>query len=185
MTARGFRVAGAFEIAVGEQNRRLAPIRLEPDAISRQHVRAIEKIRDPAKALGLALGAIGGAGAIKAHQLGVGCGIEARLDLEPEGALRRVRKHELRGARLEASGVERLTVEFRGYENEFVAVEGEAGAGPAGRIGSDRQGRNKARRVAVKRYIQIDRVDEEIRDAIIDEANGLSDRSAHGRGLSE
>ena len=181
VTACGFRLARAFEIAVGEQNRRLAAIRFEPDAIGRQHVRTIEEIRDPAKALGLALGAVGGAGTIKAHQLGVGRGIEARLDPEHEGPLRRAGKQELRGARLEASRFQRPTVEFRGYENKVVAIKGEGNVGAAGRIGSDRQGRDDARRVAVERYVKVDRVDEEIRDTIIDEANGLPDRSAHGR----
>jgi len=36
--------------------------------------------------------------------------------------------------------------------------------------------------MAIERNIEFDRVDEVVRDAIIDETNGLTDRCAHGRG---
>ena len=109
-------VARAFEIAVGEQNRRLGAIRLQTHAIGREHVRPVEEIGDAAEPLGLALRAIGGAGAKEPHELGVGRRIEARLDLELEWALRRPRKQELRRARLEIGAVERRAVQFGGNE---------------------------------------------------------------------
>ena len=59
VAARDVRFARGFEIAVGEQHRRLGPIRFQPHAIGREHVRPIEKIGDAAKPLRLALGAIG------------------------------------------------------------------------------------------------------------------------------
>ena len=37
----------------------------------------------------------------------------------------------------------------------------------------------------VERYVEFDVVDEIVRDAIVAEANGLSDRCAHGRALSK
>ena len=97
----GVGVARAFEIAVGEQNRGLGAIRLQPHAIGREDVRPVEEIGDAAEALGLALGAIGRAGTVEAHQLGVGRRIEPGLDLEPERAPGRVRQHELRRASLQ------------------------------------------------------------------------------------
>ena len=77
--------------------------------------------------------------------------------------------------------LERLAVQLRGNENEFIAVEREVGVGAAGRIAPDRQGRFDASCVAVERYVQIDGVDEKIRGTIVNEANGLPDRGAHGR----
>ena len=154
------RVARAFEIAVGEQDRRLGAIRLEPHAIGREHVRPVEEIGDAAEPLGLALRAIGRAGAIEAHQLGVGRRIEAGLDLELERALGRPGKQKLRRARLEIGVVERRAVQFGGNEHEFVAVERQRGAVPAGGIGPQRQGRDDARRMDVERHVEFDEVDE-------------------------
>ena len=78
--AAAFGLADALEIAVGEQHRRLGLVRLEAHPVGRENVRPVEKIRDAAKALGLALRAIGRAGAIKTHQLGVAGRIEPRFD---------------------------------------------------------------------------------------------------------
>ena len=94
-----FGLADAFEIAVGEQHRRLRLVRLQAHAIGRENVRAVEKIRDAAKALGLALRAIGGAGTIETHQLGVAGRIEPRFDAQREGAAGRIEQDERGRAR--------------------------------------------------------------------------------------
>ena len=181
VASRRLRVACAFEIAVREQNRRLGAIRLQAHAIGREHVRPVEEIGDAAEPLGLALRAIGRAGAKEAHELGVGRRIEARLDLELERALGRAAKQELRFARLEIVAAERRAVQFSGNEDQFVAVEREGGAGQTGGIRAHRKGRDDARRMDVERYVEFDEVDEVVGDAIVDKPNGLSDRSAHGR----
>ena len=62
-------VASRDEIAVGEQHRRLGFVGLDARGVDRHHVRPVEEIGDAAEALGLALRAIGGAGAIEPHQL--------------------------------------------------------------------------------------------------------------------
>ncbi len=59
VAARNVGFACAFEVSIGEQNRRLGAIRFETHAIGRKHVRTIEKIGNAAKALRLALGAVG------------------------------------------------------------------------------------------------------------------------------
>ena len=181
VASRRLRVARAFEIAVREQHRRLGAIRLQAHAIGREHVGPVEEIGDAAEALGLALRAIGRAGAKEAHQLGVGRRIEARLDLELEGALGRPRKQKLRLAGLEIVALERRAVQFGGNEDQFVAVERERGAGLTGGVRTHREGRDDARRMDVERHVEFDEVDEVVGDAIVDKPNGLSDRSAHGR----
>ena len=177
-------LAHAFEIAIGEQDRRLGPIRLEPHPIGRKHVRPVEEIGNAPEALGLALRAIGRTGAIETHQLGVGGRIEAGLELELERALGRPRKQKLRRARLEIGVVEPRAVQRGGNEQEFVAVERQRGAVPASGIGPERQGRDDAGRMDVKRHIELDHVDEIVGRTVIGETNGLSDRCAHG-GLSK
>ena len=59
VAAGDVRFARGFEIAVGEQHRRLGPVRLEPHTIGRENVGAIEEIGYAAKPFRLALGAIG------------------------------------------------------------------------------------------------------------------------------
>ena len=180
LAAGGVRFARGFEIAVGEQHRRLGPVRLEAHTIRRENVGAIEKIGNAAKPLGLALGAIGRARAIEADELGVGPRIETGLDRELEGTLWRLRQHKLRRVDFEIGGLERLAVQSGGNEQKLVAVERQRLALPAGGIGTQRQGRDNARRVDLERYVELDVVDEIVRNPIVAETNGLSDRCAHG-----
>ena len=77
-----------------------ALVGLEPHAIGREHVGPVGKIGDAAEALGLALRAIGRARAIEPHQLGVGGGIEPRLDPQREGPARRIGQRETAAASL-------------------------------------------------------------------------------------
>ena len=90
------------------------------------------------------------------------------------------RDEKLRRARLERGRVERLAVQPGGDEHKLVAVELERRALAAGRIGTQRERRDHARRMDVERHVELDMVDEIVRDAIVAEANRLSDRCAHG-----
>ena len=180
MAAGRLRFASRFEIAVGQKHRRLGPVCLDPHAIGREHVGAIEKISDAAKALGLALGAIGRARAIEPHELGVGGRIEARLDRERECPSRRPAQQKARGLGLETGRLDRLAVQSGGDEQELVAVERQRRALHERRVGAQRQSRDHARRMDVERHVKLDMVDEIIRDAIIAEANRLSVRRTHG-----
>ena len=92
--AAAFALAGGFEIAVGEQHRRLRLVGLEPHAVGREHVGPVGKVSDAPEAFGLALRAIGRAGAVEPHQLGVGGGIETRLEAQRERPARRVGQRE-------------------------------------------------------------------------------------------
>ena len=122
MPARA-RFAPGFQIAVGEQDGRFRLVRLEAHAIDREHIRPIQEIGDAAEALGLALRAIGRAGTVEPHQLGVGGRVEPGLDAQSERAARRsgdgefVRRGDIGG------GGERRAVESEADEIEFVAVE--------------------------------------------------------------
>ena len=62
----------SIEIAVGEQDRRLALVGLDARRVDRHHVRPVEEIGDAAKAFRLALRAIDAVRAVEAHQLRVG-----------------------------------------------------------------------------------------------------------------
>ena len=77
-------VAVRDQIAVGEKHRRLGFVGFDARGVDRHHVRPVEEIGDAAKAFGLALRAIGGAGAVEAHELRVGRRIDDGLDLELE-----------------------------------------------------------------------------------------------------
>ena len=106
--------------------------------------------------------------------------IEAGLDLKRERAPRRPGEHELRRARLERAAIERLAVQPGGDEHKFVAVEFESRALASFRVGTHRERRDDARRMDVERHVEFDMVDEIVGDAIVAEANGLTDRCAHG-----
>ena len=75
-------LAGGDRIAVRQQHRvaRLVGDHLDP--VAAEHVGAIGEGRDPAEALGLALGAEHAARFIEAHQLGVGAGHDLDLGLD-------------------------------------------------------------------------------------------------------
>ena len=60
-------VALRNQIAVGQQDRRLAFVGFDARGVDGHDVRPVEEISDAAEAFGFALRAIGGAGAIKAH----------------------------------------------------------------------------------------------------------------------
>jgi hypothetical protein len=127
------------------------------------------------------LGAIGGAGSIEPHQLGVGRRIEPGFDLQREWPSGRAREHELRSASLKIGGRNRRAVKFGRNENELVAVESERDVLRACGVRPQRKRRHDAGRMTIQGNIQFDRVDEIIRDAVVDETNGLTDRCAHGR----
>src|SRR5580698_1497761 len=96
--------------------------RFAPHTVGRKHVRPVEEIGDAAKALRLALRAIGGARAIEAHELGVGRRIEARLDRERERASGWPSQHEARRARFELGLVDRLAVQSCRNERELITI---------------------------------------------------------------
>ena len=183
VAAGRLRVARAFKIAVGQKHRRFRSIRLDPHAIGREHVGAIEEIGYAAKAFRLALRAIGRARAIKPHELGVGRRIQARLDRERECPSGRSAQQKARRLCFELRRVERLAIQSGGDEREFIAIERERHASPASRIGAHREGRDNARRMDIERHVKLDMVDEIVRRPILAEANGLSVRRTHGKPL--
>ena len=65
-------IAALDQIAVGEQHRSFGVVGLDARGVDRHHVRAVGKVSDAAEAFGLALRAIGAAGAIEPHELRVG-----------------------------------------------------------------------------------------------------------------
>ena len=116
-------VALGDQIAVGEKDRRFAFVGLDARGVDRHHVGPVEEIGNAAETFGLALCAIGGAGAVKSHELGVGRRIDHGLDLERERLVRRLRDGELVRRRHEGFGRQRLAVERERPELEFLAVE--------------------------------------------------------------
>ena len=116
-------LAGGFEIAIGEQHRRFRLVRLEPHAIGREHVGPVGEVGDAAKALRLALRAIGRARTIEPHQLSVGGRIQNGLKAQRERPTRRTGQREAGGRSLEGAGGERRPIERGGDQIELVAVE--------------------------------------------------------------
>ena len=149
---RRLRFARGFEIAVGEQHRRLGPVGLEPHAIGRQHVGTIEEIGDAAKPLRLALRAIGRARAIEAHQLGVGRRIEPGLDRERERPLGGFGSTNSRRARFEIGRLERLAVESA--ETSTSSSPSSVSGAPSPPAGLGRIDRVETTRVAWTRAIR-------------------------------
>jgi len=111
VTGRARHVASGDQIAVGEQNRRFSFVGLDARCVDRHHVRPVEEISDAAEAFGLALGAVGGAGAIKPHQLRIAGRIDDGFDLEFERPVRRLRDGQLVGRGDEVLLRQRLAVD--------------------------------------------------------------------------
>jgi hypothetical protein len=120
------------QIAVGEQDRRLVLVGFNACAVDRHHVRTVEEISDAAEALGLALRAVSGPGAIKAHQLRVGRRVDERLDLEFERPIRRLGNGQLFRRGEVAFLRHFLAVDRQRAENKVFAVkhEGSRRTGP-------------------------------------------------------
>src|SRR5208337_4709257 len=126
----------------------------------------VEEIGDAAKAFGLALRAIGGAGAIEAHELRVGRRIDDGLDLELERTVRRLRDGKPFSRGEKAVVGERLAVELERAQRELFAVEDERRwHARAVRLelefGSD-DGCSR-----IERYVEVDGVDQPIGRAVV------------------
>ena len=173
-------VALGDQIAVGEKDRRFAFVGLDARGVDRHHVGPVEEIGNAAETFGLALCAIGGACAVKSHELGVGRRIDHGLDLERERLVRRLRDGELVRRRHEGFGRQRLAVERERPELEFLAVEHQrrrrcSAVRLDAKLGADR-GRGR-----VERNVELDGFDQPVRRAIVSEADGAGFFGAHDR----
>ena len=101
---------------------------LDPRRIDREDVRAIREIGDAPKTLRLALGAISAARAVKAGELGVGCRIELRLDIEHEAPRGRCDEGERGLAQPIFMSLEPAPIKRDRDERELVRVEQEGSA---------------------------------------------------------
>ncbi len=126
MPAAG-KLARLDQIAVRKQDRSLGFVGLNAGRIDGHDVRPIREIGDAAEAFRLALRAVIAAAAIKAGQLGVGCGIDQRLYFERARAVRWLRDDELLGRRDIAVGIERRPVELEGEQRQPVAIQRQRG----------------------------------------------------------
>ena len=138
--ATAVQLAAFNRVAVAKQNRRLAAIGLDARGEHGQYVRAIQEIGDATKPLRLALGAIGRAGTIKAHELGVGGGVDLRLYNQRERLLRRRLDHKLVRRQIFWRQVQEHAVQLHAQRLEPIAVEYERSAGAPGRIWADGKG---------------------------------------------
>jgi hypothetical protein len=173
-------LGGRNQVAIGEQHRRLRLRRFEPDCVDAHHVGPVEEIGDASEAVGLALRAIDAAGAVEAHQLGVGTGIECGLDPEREGPRRRrLDRQPLRRDGVQRR-IERHLVEQDGIRRQLVAVEHERRAGMAGRVRAQLQLRAHLGPRRIEDDVEIDRVDQPIGGTIILEADQRGVFGAHG-----
>src|SRR5208283_1907120 len=153
---------------------------LDARGVDRHHIRPVEEIGEAAKAFGLALRAIGGAGAIKAHELRVGRRIDDGLDLELERAVRRLRDGEPFRRGEKAVVRERLAVEFERTQREFVAVEDE-GRWYARAVRLKREVGPDDSRGRIERYVEIDGVDQPIGRAVLLQTDGAWFFGVHDR----
>ena len=161
-----------------------ATVGLDAGGVDRHHVGPVGEIGDAAEAFGLALRAVGRAGAIKAHELGIGGRVDQRLDLQPERPLRRLRDGEAVGRRAYCSAVERCAVELQRHEREAVAVEHQRRRRRGLGIGLQLQHRAHTRRRRVERDVELDGLDQPVGRAIVLEADGSGLFGAHRRSLS-
>ena len=179
MPRRAGHLAAVDEIAVGEKNRGFALIGFDPRRINRHHIRPVEEISDAPKAFGLALRAIGRAGAVQPHELRIAGRIDDGLDGEFERPVRHLRDGQPIRRGDEILRCQRLAVERKRAELQVFAVEDErrrssSGVGPDLELGADR------RRGRMQRYVKVDGFDEPIRRAIILQADGAGFFGAHG-----
>ena len=173
-------VALSDQIAVGEKHRRLGFVGLDARGVNRHHVRPVEEVGDAAEAFGLALRAIGRAGAVEAHQLGIGGGIDDGLDGKLERPVRRLRNGQPFGRGQETFARQRPAVERERAQLQLLAVEDQRRRRAAAvrlepELGADRGcGR-------IERHVEIDGFDEPVRRAVILEADGTRFFGAHDR----
>ena len=178
---RGARhIALRGEIAVGEQHRRFGFVGLDARGVDRHHVGTVEKIGDAAKTLGLALGAIGRAGAVEAHELGVVGRIDDGLDLELERPVRRLRDGEIVSRGDKVLRRQRLAVEQERFQLQLLAVEHERRR-RAGAVGLELEPGANRRRSRMERNIEIDGFDQPVGRAVILQADGAVFFGAHDR----
>ena len=148
------------------------------DGVDGQHVGPVEEIGDAAKALGLALGAIGGAGAIKPHERGVGRGVDLGLDFERERPVRRLCDRELLRRGEKAATGQWLAVERQRSELEFLAVEHERRWRSLG-VRPDRELGTHRRCGCIERNIERHGFDEPVGRTVIFQADGTRFFGAH------
>ena len=106
-------------------------------------------------------------------------GVEFGLDIEHEQRVRRGKESELVGRRRKGFGDGCRAVEPQRRENQLVAVEHERRAGPASRVRPHRQAGMNPRRMAPEADVQLDRLDEVVRHAVVSEADRLGLLGAH------
>ena len=171
-------IAAVGEVAVRQQHRRLGFFGLDAGGVDRHDVGPVGEIGDAAEAFRLALGAPGAAGAVKSGKLSVGGGIDQRLDLQRERAVRRLRDGELVGRDQVAVGARIGAVDLERLERQPVAVEHQ-GRGRAVRIGLELQRRAHPGLGRVQREIEGDGLHQPVGPAVVLEADGLGDVCAH------
>ena len=177
---RGARdIAGLDQIAVGQQHRRLRLVRLDPRGEHRHDVGPVGEIGDAAEPFRLALGGVGFARAIEAHQLGVGGRVELGLDLQHEGPVGRLQHGETFGRRDEGVRGQRLAVEGDRTQHQFVAVEHDGSRRRRLRIGPEREPGADPGAGGVERDIEVDRLHQPVRRAIVSETDGNGLFCAH------
>ena len=136
------------------------------------HVGPVRKIGDAAEPFRLALGRIGLAGAVEAHQLGVGRGVELGLDVEHEGAVRRLQDGEAVRRRDEGVGGERCAVDGDRTQHQLVAVEHDRRRRGSLGVRLELELRAHPRAGRLERDVEVDRLHQPVGRTIIGEADG-------------
>jgi hypothetical protein len=155
------------QVAVAKQHRVLFPVRLDPRAIDRHHVRPVGKPGDAAEALRLALGAEDAVREVEALERGVRVRPRPAGDLELESGRRRVDRQVLVALAV-AVGAERLAVEPDADQLELLAVEHQRRQPVAGgRIAPDGKPRRHLGRGRVEADVEIDPVDQIVRHPVV------------------
>ncbi|MDR6229888.1 hypothetical protein QE444_002245 [Pseudomonas sp. SORGH_AS199] len=115
-------IATGHGIAVGEQDRVLAPVGLHRGGEDAHHVRPVQVVGDLAEALGLALGAEHGAGDVQSFEGGIAFRMDAYRGLEHEGLALRLQGQ---AARLDLVVARRqgLVVQRHRQQFQFLPVQ--------------------------------------------------------------
>ena len=158
-----------YRITVGKQHRRRGLGGLDPRRRDREDIRPVEEISDAPETFGFALRAVDAAGAIEAHQLGVGCRIELGNHLEHERPVRYVANHQPLGSRFVAVLGERHAVEGKTGEHELIALQRQRAV--ALTVTAQSQERRDFRLLRIEPDVELDRVDQEFGGAVIRQAH--------------
>ena len=174
-------IAAFLQVAVGQKQRRRVLRRLDARRVDGQHVRPVGEEGDAAEALRLALRRVDARGLVETHQLRVVGGRHFGDDPHGEHRLsRQARKGQRRLAFLVFTGVACDPVHLDALQPDLVTVEHERSVGRSARPPAKSQRGDDFRPLRVKPEDEVDRLEDEVRRAVVGKVEDVAGIGAHG-----